>query len=103
MIRLESQVGRRWITVDKVALGPVFLRVPPIKYGPGSSVGIATDYELDGPGIESRCGEILRCPDCPGGPPSLLHNGYRVFPGDKLRLGRAVDRSPPSNAAVKKE
>jgi hypothetical protein len=24
--------------------------------GPGSSVGIATDYGLDGPGIESRCG-----------------------------------------------
>ena len=26
------------------------------KYGPGSSVGIATDYGLDGPGIESRWG-----------------------------------------------
>jgi hypothetical protein len=24
--------------------------------GPGNSVGIATDYELDGPGIESRWG-----------------------------------------------
>jgi len=24
--------------------------------GPGSSVGIATRYGLDGPGIESRCG-----------------------------------------------
>jgi hypothetical protein len=24
--------------------------------GPGSSVGIATGYGLDGPGIESRCG-----------------------------------------------
>ena len=29
-------------------------------YGPGSSVGIATDYGLDGPGIESRWGEIYR-------------------------------------------
>jgi hypothetical protein len=27
---------------------------------PGSSVGIATDYGLDGPGIESRWGEIFR-------------------------------------------
>jgi len=26
------------------------------KRGPGSSVGIATDYGLDGPGIESRWG-----------------------------------------------
>ena len=25
-------------------------------YRPGSSVGIATSYGLDGPGIESRCG-----------------------------------------------
>jgi hypothetical protein len=68
--------------------------------GPGSSVGIATDYGLDGPGIESRCGEIFRCPDWPWGPPSLLYNGYRVFPGGKARLGRAADHSPPSNAAV---
>ena len=29
-------------------------------YGPGSSVGIATDYGLDGPGIESRWGDIFR-------------------------------------------
>jgi len=28
--------------------------------GPGSVVGIATAYGLDGPGIESRWGEILR-------------------------------------------
>ena len=27
--------------------------------GPGSTVGIVTGYGLDGPGIESRCGEIF--------------------------------------------
>ena len=27
--------------------------------GPGSSIGIATDYGLDGPGIESRWGEVF--------------------------------------------
>jgi hypothetical protein len=32
----------------------------------GSVVHIATAYGLDGPGIESRCGEIFRtCPDRP--------------------------------------
>jgi hypothetical protein len=62
--------------------------------GPGSSVGIATDYGLDGPGIESRWGEIFRCPNWSWGTPSLLYNGYRVFPGGKVRLGRAVDHSP---------
>ena len=34
--------------------------------GPGSVVGIATAYGLDGPGIESRWGEIFyTCPDWP--------------------------------------
>ena len=48
-----------------------------------SSVGIATRYGLDGPGIEFRCGgEIFRArPDRSCGPPSLLYNGYRVSPG----------------------
>jgi hypothetical protein len=50
-----------------------------------SSVGIATGYGLDGPGIESRWGyEIfLTRPDQPWGPPSLLYSGYRAFPGGK--------------------
>ena len=48
-----------------------------------SSVGIATRYGLDGPGIESRGGgEIFRTrTDRPWGPPCLLYNGYRVFTG----------------------
>jgi len=34
--------------------------------GPGSVVGIATAYGLDGPGIKSRWGEIFRTsPDRP--------------------------------------
>ena len=65
-----------------------------------SSVGIATSYGLDGPGIESRWGgEIFRtCPDRPWDPPSLLYNGYRVLPGGKERPGRDADPSPPSSA-----
>ena len=48
--------------------------------GPGSSVGIATGYGLDGPGIESRWGARFfhTCPDRPWGPHSLLYNGYRL-------------------------
>jgi len=38
------------------------------------------------------------CPDLPWGPPSLLYNGYRVFPGGKERAGRDADPSPPSSA-----
>jgi hypothetical protein len=67
--------------------------------GPGSSVGIVTGYGLDGPGIESRWGEIFRTyPDGPWGPPNLLYNGYRVFPEGKERPGRDADPSPLSIA-----
>jgi hypothetical protein len=47
--------------------------------GPGSSVGIATP-----PGSNPGGVEIFRTrPDRSWGPPSLLYNGYRVFPGGK--------------------
>jgi hypothetical protein len=60
--------------------------------GPDSSVGIATGYGLDGPEIESRWGrDFPHCPDRPWGPPSLLYNGYQVFPGGRKRPGRDAD------------
>ena len=73
-------------------------------YGPDSVVGIATGYRLDGPGIESRWGGDIfpTCPDRPWGPPRLLYNGYRVFPGDKQRPGRKAYPSSPSSAVVMK-
>jgi hypothetical protein len=53
--------------------------------GRNCSVGKATRYGLDGPGIESWWeGEIFRTrPDRAWGPPSLLYKGYRVSPGGK--------------------
>ena len=42
-------------------------------------------------------------PDLPWDPPSLLYNGYRVFPGSKVRPIRAADHSLPSSAAVMEE
>ena len=72
--------------------------------GLDSSVVIATGYRLDGPGIESQGGEIFHtCPDRPWGPPSLLYNGYRVFPGGKERPGRDADPSPHYSAVIMKE
>jgi hypothetical protein len=67
--------------------------------------GIATRYGLEGPGIEIkrqfykkkfRWGQIFRT--CPGrlwGPPSLLYNGYRVFPGGKGGRGVMMTTHPP--------
>jgi len=49
-----------------------------------SSVGITTCYGLDGPGIESLWRRDFTHPSRPAlDPPSLLYNGYRVFPGSK--------------------
>ena len=75
------------------------------KCGPGSSVGIAIGYGMDGPGIEFLWGTrfLSTCPDRPWGPPSLLYNGCRVFLGGKERPKRDADPSPPSSAVVKKE
>jgi hypothetical protein len=68
---------------------------------PGSVVGIATGYGLDGPWIKSRWRRnfphLSRPAVCP------THNGYRVFPGGKERLGRDADRSPHIVPLVMKE
>ena len=67
--------------------------------GLDSSVGIATRYGLGGRGSNTSWGEIFRtCSHRPWGPPSLLYNGYRVFPGGKERPGRDADTAPPSSA-----
>ena len=64
------------------------------KGGPGSVVGIATGYALDGPEIESRWGrDFPHLSRRPWGPHSLLYNGYRVFPGGKN--GRSVTLTTP--------
>jgi len=50
------------------------------------AVGIATRYGLDGPGIESQWGGARFSAPVQtglGGLPSLLYNGYRIFPGGK--------------------
>jgi len=57
--------------------------------GPGSSVGIATNYGLNGPGTNLGGGRGFSSVQTgPGGPPSLLYNGYRSFPG--VKCGRGV-------------
>jgi len=69
--------------------------------GRNSSVGIATRYGLDRPGVEPRWGEIFRTrPDRPWDPPSLLYHGYRVFPGGKA-AGAWRWPPTPSSAEVK--
>jgi len=72
--------------------------------GPGSSVGIATGYGLDGPGIESRCGRdfphLSRPALQPTQPPVQWIAG--VSRG-KERPERDADPSPTSSAVGNKE
>jgi len=63
--------------------------------GPGSSVGMATGYDLDGPGSNPGGGEIFRTyPDRPWGPASLLYNGTGSLLG--VKCGRGVTLTPQS-------
>jgi hypothetical protein len=72
--------------------------------GPGSSVGIATGYGLDGPGIESRWGArfFTHVQTGPGAHPASCTMGTGYFPGVK-RLGHGVDHPPPPSAEVENE
>jgi len=58
------------------------------------SVGIATGYGLDGPGIESRCGARFSAPvqTGPGAPPASCTMGTRSFLG--VKSGRGVTLTP---------
>jgi len=64
--------------------------------GRDSSVGMATHYGLDGPGIESQWGGGARFPvqTGPGSHPNSYTMGTGSFPGVK-RPGRGVDHPPP--------
>jgi len=74
------------------------------KSGPASSVGIATELLAGRSGDRIPVGaRFSASPDRPWGPPSVLYNGYQVFPGGKEPPGRDADPSPPSSAVVKKE
>ena len=78
--------------------------LPASSKGRDSSVGIATRYGLDGPGIESRGGgEIFRTrPYRHWGPSSLIYKGYLLFSGGKT-AGGGVDHPPHLSAEVMKE
>jgi len=62
--------------------------------GPGSVVGIATGYGLDGPGIESWWGARFSAPvhTGPGAHPASCTMGTGSFPG--IKSGRGVTLTP---------
>jgi len=69
--------------------------------GRDSSVGIATRYDLDSLGIESRCKAISSTPVQTG--PRAHPASYTIGTGSSpvvKRPGRDIDHPPPSSAEV---
>jgi len=71
--------------------------------GPGSSVGIATDYGLDGPGSNPDGDENFRQSRPALGPTQPPVQWVPGLSRGKVRPWRAADHSPPSSAAVMEE
>jgi len=70
--------------------------------GQDSSVGLATRYGLDDPGIESRWGARFSASvqTGPAARPASYTMGTESFPGIK-RSGRGIDHRLPSSTQVK--
>jgi len=79
---------------DKNFMLDIILTLVLLFDGPGSVVGIANGYGLDGPGIESRWGRGFSAPvqTGPGAHPACCKTGTCSFPG--VKSGRGVTLTP---------
>ena len=77
-----------------------FFLLLPLFCGPGSSVGIATDCGLDGPGSNPGGDEIFRPSRAVLGPTQLPVKWVPALSGGKVRPGRAADHLLPSSVVV---
>jgi len=71
--------------------------------GPGSSVVIATDYGLDGPGLNPGGDEVFRPSRLVLGPTQPPIKRVPGLSRGKVWPGPAADHSPPSSGAVMEE
>ena len=84
---MAASIGKRTYS-RRILVGLIY------HFGPGGSVGIATDYGLDGPGIESRWGARSSAPvqTGPGAHPASCTIGTGTFPG--VKSGQGVTLTP---------
>jgi len=95
---IYSPMDLRGFSMVNFTINSIIIIIIVVIVGRDSSVGIATRYRLHGPGSSPGGGEIFRtCPDRSWGPPSLLYNGYRVFPECKAP---GAWRWPPTPSSV---
>ena len=78
------------VALDRVKSSVIrsFIVRPDVKYGPGSSVGIATDYGLDGPVSNPGGTRFSLIQTGPGAHPAPCKMGTGSFPG--VKCGRGV-------------
>jgi hypothetical protein len=102
LIRMISKATHTHIHTNSLSLSLSLSLSYYVILGRDSSVGIATRYGLDGPGIESRWEAKFsaRVPTSPGAHPAIYTVGTASFLGAK-RPGRGVDHPPPSSAEVR--
>ena len=104
---LALRPDQRLLIVSKYndSLTLTFRRPPPITVGRDSSVGIATRYVLDGPGIESRWWTRLSAPvqTGPGAYLASYSTGTESLSPGVKRPGLGVDHPPSSSAEVKEK
>ena len=104
-LRSERTLGVHWAvagwnsatwlqTLFRRGTGSLIIDVQIGRCGPGSVVGIATGYGLDGPGIESRWGARFSAPvqTGPGAHLASCTMGTGSFPG--VKSGRGVTLTP---------
>ena len=97
-LRLSNTV-RRGVNKGKAFISQKIIQFYSKHKGPGSSVGIATGYELDGPVIESRCGAKFSATvqTGPGAHPASCTMGTGSFSG--VKSGRGVELTTHSHLA----
>ena len=105
-VSLESQYlpnwsrNSHWLGRSVTVLWKSNIWFSPEPYrGRDSSVGIATHYGLDGPGIKSLWGFSAPVQTSPGAHPASYTMGTRFFQGVK-QLGRGIDHPAPSGAKI---
>jgi hypothetical protein len=90
----ENYLHLLWVTLKKICTQRENKTSYSRPWGPGSSVGIATSYGLDGRGIESRWGRDFSAPvqTGPGAYPASCTMGTGSLP--RVKSGRGVMLTP---------
>ena len=92
-ISLHGSAGNNYVDDSMIIIIIIIIRYKK-RRGPCSSVGIATGYGLDGPGIESLWGARFSAPvqTCPAAHPASCTMATGSFPG--VKSGRGVRLTP---------